>query len=145
MVHVAYKVGYSMANNNNGNNGNGNNNTVGTITYRRAHPGGGPLGRCSYGVAGVPGIVVFDVGLFLPNTPPASIVLAHYNAQGQLVPLPLAVPQPRKVAAVTSAVVAQATQAVAQATGAPIAAPAQVAAQAAKVTGKAVAAATRKV
>ena len=43
-----------------------------TLTYRRNHPGN----RCSYGIAGNSGIVVFDEGLFAPGvTPPATIVL----------------------------------------------------------------------
>lgn len=45
------------------------------IMYRRDHPGGGALGRCSYGIAGVPGIVVFDKSLFPDGVPPASITL----------------------------------------------------------------------
>lgn len=42
-----------------------------TLTYRRAHPNK----RCSYGVAGVAGIVVFDLGIFADGKPPATIVL----------------------------------------------------------------------
>jgi hypothetical protein len=47
--------------------------TVNTsITYRRDHPGN----RCSFGIAGVPGIVVFDKGLFAdPNNIPTTISL----------------------------------------------------------------------
>lgn len=89
-----------------------------TLTYRRNHPGGGPLGRCSYGLAGVPGIVVFDLGLFPGGVAPATITLD----------VALAMPTARKVAGVTSAVVATANLAVAQATTAPIAPPAVVAA-----------------
>lgn len=43
--------------------------TNNTLTYRRDHPGN----RCSYGIAGVPGIVVFDKGMFLDGTAPATI------------------------------------------------------------------------
>lgn len=88
-----------------------------TLTFRRNHPGGGPLGRCSYGVAGVPGIVVFDLGLFPGGVAPATITLDCELAQ----------PQARKVAAVTSAVVAGANTEQALATGTPIATPAEVA------------------
>jgi len=42
-----------------------------TLTYRKNHPGN----RCSYGIAGVPGIVVFDMKLFADGKPPATIVL----------------------------------------------------------------------
>lgn len=45
------------------------------IVYRRDHPGGGALGRCSYGIPGNPGIVVFDKSLFPDGNPPASITL----------------------------------------------------------------------
>jgi len=45
------------------------------ITFRRNHPGGGPLGRCSYGIAGVPGIVVIDLGLFPGGIAPVAITL----------------------------------------------------------------------
>lgn len=47
--------------------------TVNTsITYRRDHPGN----RCSFGITGVPGIVVFDKGLFAdPNNVPTTITL----------------------------------------------------------------------
>jgi hypothetical protein len=42
------------------------------LIYRRDHPGD----RCSYGIAGVPGIVVFDKGLFAdPSAPPPVITL----------------------------------------------------------------------
>jgi hypothetical protein len=115
---------------------------VGKLVWRRTHPGGGVLGRCSYGVAGVPGIVVYDVGLFAPATPPAVLYVCTLE-NGVLVPVQHAMPQPRKVAGVTSAIVAQANTAVAQATNTPIAPPAAVAAAATKATGKAVAAATR--
>lgn len=40
-----------------------------TLVYRRDHPGN----RCSYGIAGNPGIVVFDKGLFLDGVAPAFI------------------------------------------------------------------------
>lgn len=43
------------------------------LEYRRDHPGGGALGRCSYGIAGVSGIVVFDKSLFVGGVAPASI------------------------------------------------------------------------
>lgn len=88
-----------------------------TLHYRRAHPGGGPLGRCSYGIPGVPGIVVFDLGMFVGGVAPATIV----------VPFAMATPAARKVAGVTSAVVAAGNAAVAVATGTPIATPATVA------------------
>lgn len=94
------------------------------LHYRRAHPGGGPLGRCSYGVPGVAGIVVFDVALFLPGAPPATLTLAGVT---------LATPTPRNVAGVTSAVVAGANGAAAVAAGTPIATPAAVAAVAGAV------------
>lgn len=42
-----------------------------TLTYRRDHPGD----RCSYGIAGNSGIVVFDKGLFAGGVAPATIVL----------------------------------------------------------------------
>jgi hypothetical protein len=42
-----------------------------TLTYRRTHPGN----RCSYGIAGQPGIVVFDLRMFADGKPPATIVL----------------------------------------------------------------------
>lgn len=111
---------------------NGNGNPVvaavqtATLTFRRLHPGGGALGRCSYGVAGVPGIVVFDMGLFAGGVAPATITLN----------VALAAPVARKVAGVTSAVVQATNVAVAQATAAPVAQPAQVAAVAANVGGK---------
>lgn len=88
-----------------------------TLHYRRAHPGGGALGRCSYGIPGVPGIVVFDLGMFIGGIAPATITL----------PFAMATPAPRGVAAVTSAVVAAGNAAVAVATGTPIATPATVA------------------
>lgn len=88
-----------------------------TLHFRRMHPGGGPLGRCSYGIPGVPGIVVFDVGLFANGVPPQTIEL----------PFEMAKPQARKVAGVTSAVVAQANNTVAVETGTAIAEPAKVA------------------
>ncbi len=94
-----------------------------TITFRRNHPGGGPLGRVSYGVAGVPGIVVFDLGLFVGGVAPATITLD----------CELAAPVVRKAAGVTSAVVAQANVEQAQAVGTAIAEPAQVAQVAATV------------
>lgn len=104
-----------------------------TLTYRRAHPGGGTLGRCSYGIPGVAGIVVFDVALFLPGAPPAMLTLAGVT---------LAAPTARKVAGVTSAVVATAAQAVARNTGAPLAGPSKVAAAARKAAARTVAATT---
>jgi hypothetical protein len=55
-----------------------------TLTYRRDHPGGGALGRCSYGIAGVNGIVVFDYTLFADGKAPATI----------MVDVPLAQPKP---------------------------------------------------
>jgi hypothetical protein len=42
-----------------------------TLTYRKNHPNN----RASYGIAGVPGIVVFDLKLFANGKPPATIVL----------------------------------------------------------------------
>lgn len=41
------------------------------IVYRRDHPGN----RCSYGISGNAGIVVFDKGLFAGGVAPASITL----------------------------------------------------------------------
>jgi len=55
-------------------------NTV--LGYRKSHPGGLHLGRCSYGAAGVKGIVVFDVTLFLPSAPPATINTAAAAGSG---------------------------------------------------------------
>lgn len=101
------------------------------LHYRRAHPGGGVLGRCSYGVPGVPGIVVFDVALFLPGAPPATLTLS----------CPLAAPVARNVAGVTSAVVAAGAATVATKAGKPVATPATVA-QAARKAVAAVVAAT---
>lgn len=43
--------------------------TNNTLVYRRDHPGN----RCSYGIAGVSGIVVFDKGLFLDGVAPPTI------------------------------------------------------------------------
>lgn len=88
-----------------------------TLTYRRQHPGGGPLGRCSYGLAGVAGIVVFDMGLFPNGVAPATITLDVALAQ----------PTARKVAGVTSAVVAQANSTQAAEVGTAIATPVEVA------------------
>lgn len=42
-----------------------------TLAYRRDHPGN----RCSYGIAGNPGIVVFDKNLFKDGVAPAEIGL----------------------------------------------------------------------
>lgn len=106
-----------------------------TLTYRRAHPGGGTLGRCSYGIPGVAGIVVFDVALFLPGTPPATLTL-----QG----VTLAAPTARNVAGVTSAVVAAANGKVAAVAGRPILQPRKVAAVAQAVGTQAVANAAHK-
>lgn len=104
-----------------------------TLHYRRAHPGGGALGRVSYGLAGVPGIVVFDLGLFAGGIAPATITLN----------VAMAAPMPRNVAGVTSAVVAAGNTQAAQAASTAIAAPAAVAAIAGKVAGKVVRAAAR--
>lgn len=105
----------------------------GTLFYRRQHPGGGPLGRCSYGLPGVAGIVVFDMGLFAGGVAPATIT----------VNCALAAPTARKVAGVTSAVVAAGNVAVTAAAGEQaIAQPAQVAAVAATTVGKLVGKAT---
>lgn len=41
------------------------------LTYRRDHPGD----RCSYGIAGNAGIVVFDKGLFANGIAPATIIV----------------------------------------------------------------------
>lgn len=41
------------------------------LTYRRNHP----QNRCSYGIAGVSGIVVFDLGLFANGAPPPTITV----------------------------------------------------------------------
>lgn len=50
------------------------------IDYRRDHPGN----RCSYGIAGVSGIVVFDKGLFAGGIAPASISFDCEMAQPKL-------------------------------------------------------------
>lgn len=42
-----------------------------TLTLRRTHPGN----RVSYGVAGVPGLVVVDLKLFADGKPPATITV----------------------------------------------------------------------
>ena len=110
--------------------------TFTTLVYRKQHPGGGSLGRCSYGVAGVPGIVVFDMGLFSPETlasnggmPPATLTIN----------VAFSAPKVRKAANVTSAVVAAANTAQAAAKAEPIATPAQVANVAATVADAVVA------
>jgi hypothetical protein len=54
-----------------------------TITFRRTHPGGGPLARCSYGIAGVSGIVVFDRALFVDGVMPETITLSCELVQPQ--------------------------------------------------------------
>lgn len=97
------------------------------LTFRRNHPGGGPLGRCSYGKAGVPGIVVFDLGMFPGGIAPQTITIDCAMVE----------PQARKVAGVTSAVVAAANVAATVAAGtAAIATPPVVAATAATAAGK---------
>lgn len=105
-----------------------------TLHYRRNHPGGGVLGRCSYGVPGLPGIVVFDLALFASGLPPATLVVQGMQA---------AQPTARRAAGVTSAVVAQAATTVAQVTATPLASPATVASvaqvQAAQVVAQATA------
>ena len=50
------------------------------LTYRTEHP----KNRCSYGVAGVSGIVVFDRNLFATDTPPATITLDFELKQPQV-------------------------------------------------------------
>ena len=50
-------------------------------TFRRYHPGGGSLGRCSYGVPGVPGIIVIDMSLFKDGKAPTFITLDVELAQ----------------------------------------------------------------
>jgi hypothetical protein len=50
-----------------------------TLTFRRTHP----KNRCSYGVAGVPGLAVFDVSLFAGKKPPKAIVLDVALATGK--------------------------------------------------------------
>src|SRR5262245_7572470 len=101
-----------MANNANGNNGNGNNATAAPVYtvqgYRRAHPGGGALGRVSFGIPGVPGITVVDRGMFAGGVPPQGIVFCTVGEGGVLVPVAMATPTPRAVAGTTSAVVATA-------------------------------------
>ena len=42
-----------------------------TLTYRKDHPND----RCSFGIPGVPGIVVFDKRIFADGKPPKTIVL----------------------------------------------------------------------
>ncbi len=105
-----------------------------TLNFRRNHPGGGPLGRVSYGLAGVPGIVVFDLGMFAGGVAPATITIDAAMAE----------PKVRNAAAVTSAVVAGANVAQAQAAGAAIAEPAAVATVAAAAGAAVVGKATRK-
>lgn len=105
-----------------------------TLTYRRDHPGGGALGRVSYGLAGVPGIVVFDRGMFPDGIVPKTITID----------CAMVAPKQRAVAGVTSAVVAATNTAVAQTTDQPIASPATVAAKASAVGGKLKASAERK-
>lgn len=126
-------------------NGNGNANVNATTTesttlvYRRQHPGGGALGRCSYGIAGCKGIVVVDMALFAPallaannGLPPATLTL---------VGVAMAVPTVRTAAGVTSAVVAAANTVAGAVAAAPaIAVPTQVA-QVAAAAGAAVVAA----
>lgn len=51
-----------------------------TLTYRRDHPGN----RCSYGIMGVAGIVVFDKGLFGDGVAPAVITMDCELAQPKL-------------------------------------------------------------
>lgn len=92
--------------------------TTTTLHFRRLHPGGGPLGRCSFALAGVAGIVVFDCNLFAGGVVPQSITITGTA---------FATPSARKVAGVTSAVVAQANNTVAVETGTPIATPITVA------------------
>lgn len=46
-----------------------------TVTFRRTHPGGGVKGRCSYGIQGVSGIIVFDVALFEGGVMPETITM----------------------------------------------------------------------
>lgn len=48
-----------------------------TLTYRRDHPSN----RCSYGIAGVKGIVVFDFSMFADGKAPATITLDCELAQ----------------------------------------------------------------
>jgi hypothetical protein len=45
------------------------------VLYRRDHPGGGVLGRCSYGIPGVSGIIVFDMALFVDGIAPPTITM----------------------------------------------------------------------
>jgi hypothetical protein len=45
--------------------------TTNTLTFRKTHP----KNRCSFGVKGVPGIVVFDCGLFADGKPPKTITV----------------------------------------------------------------------
>lgn len=47
------------------------NGTANTLTYRKDHP----KDRASYGIAGVPGIVVFDKRLFANGKAPKTITL----------------------------------------------------------------------
>lgn len=111
-------------------------NMITTLHYRRQHPGGGALGRCSYGIVGCKGYIVIDMGLFAPEAldanglPPATITLADVAMSG---------PTMRNVAGVTSAVVATANVQAAHLSGTAIAEPAKVAATAGKVAAKVVA------
>lgn len=72
-----------------------------TLSYRREHPGN----RCSYGIAGVPGIVVFDRGLFADPTFNGVIV----------VDVPLALPKVDNKTAKAEAVAAKAQERAAKA------------------------------
>lgn len=86
------------------------------LTYRRDHP----KDRCSYGIAGVSGIVVFDKGLFLNGVPPQTITLD----------VNLALPKPDGKAAKAEAAAARLAERAAKAE-------ARAAAQAAKVAERA--------
>lgn len=53
------------------------------LTYRREHPGA----RCSYGIAGNPGIVVFDEGLFAGFGQPGFQAPATITLSCEMVPI----------------------------------------------------------
>jgi hypothetical protein len=54
-----------------------------TLTYRREHPGN----RCSYGIAGNAGIVVFDKGLFVGGDQPDFQAPATITLDCEMVPV----------------------------------------------------------
>lgn len=53
------------------------------LNYRRDHP----KNRCSYGIAGNPGIVVFDIGLFAGSDQPGFVAPASITLSCEMVPV----------------------------------------------------------